>query len=141
MKKIYKCSRIILSIISFLTFTIIFMFQGSDWLVLPPAFALITYAFSFPSSIVSKILFNIGDKIENKLLKVLYYIFLPIFLIFVCIMMIKLIYFVSNNFVSTLGQAIMVVIFMMIVSLGIVLPYIQTLVVLVLKKIEKFNNI
>ena len=139
MEKSYRISRIILAVITLIIFSIIIINEDKSWRVIPFIFAAIVFGLSFPSSVISRKLINIGNKIENKILKVLYYvIFLPIisFIIFVGIALVM--YFVDksiptpNELSSALSQALMFLFLVAVAFICIILPYIQTLIVLII---------
>lgn len=79
MEKSYKISRVILAVMTFIIFNIMFIHEDVSWKILPPIFAIIVFVISFLSSMISKLLINVGNKLKSKLIKILYYIIaLPI---------------------------------------------------------------
>lgn len=59
--------------------------EDVSWKIIPFVFGAIVFGLSFPSSVISKKLLNIGNNLESKFLRTFYYIIaLPIisFLIF-----------------------------------------------------------
>lgn len=143
-KKIYMISRIIIAIVTFIIFNIMFTNEDESWNFLPPIFSLIAFVISFPSSIVSKKLINIGGRIQNKLLKFLYYsIALPVISFLVFWIMYVIMNFISdsiptpNDFASALGQALKFLFFLTVGTICIIVPYIQTLIVLLIKSFIK----
>ena len=144
MKKSYRISRIILAVITVVIFNIMFINEDESWRIIPFIFAAIVFGLSYPSSVISRKLINIGNKIESKLLKILYYVIaLPIiaFLIFYGIFIIWLSIFASvptqNEMGAALGQGLMFLFLLAVVFIGIILPYVQTIIVLILNKFIK----
>ena len=144
MKKSYRISRIILAVITVVIFNIMFINEDESWRIIPFIFAAIVFGLSYPSSVISRKLINIGNKIESKLLKILYYVIaLPIiaFLIFYGIFIIWLSIFASvptsNEMGAALGQGFMFLFLLAVVFIGIILPYVQTIIVLILNQFIK----
>lgn len=143
-EKMYKISRLILAIMTFIIFNIMFINEDISWKFLPIVFALIAFGVSFPSSILSKKLVNIGDKIENRLLRILYYIIiLPIiiFAFFLAIYAFVIFIYVTipkpSEFSAALGQAFFALFVATVGAICIIVPYIQTLIVLILRRFIK----
>ena len=143
-EKLYKISRIILAIMTFIIFNIMFINEDVSWKFLPIIFALIAFGVSFPSSIISKKIMNVGNKIESKILKVLFYIIiLPIviFILFLAIYTFVIFIFESiptpSEFGAALGQALLALFIVAIGTICVIVPYIQTLIVLILKQFIK----
>ncbi len=145
MEKSYKISRLILALIAFIIFKIVFINEDVSWMI-PLIFAIIVFVLSFPSSVVSKLIINIGNKLKSKLLKILFYIFLlPIqFLLFLMIYGFIATFFESIPTPNDMGAALSIAFFcLFLVTIGticVILPYIQTLIVLILKRLIKDNN-
>ena len=143
MKKImeteYKISRIILTIIVFIIFNVILIIGDSKHLIVPLIFALITFGISFLSSKISRKIISIANKLESKLLKILYYMFaLPIIIfLFFGLMYIISIIPRDNTLDAALKKGIMVVLLNVFGIFGVVLPYVQTLIVLILNRFVK----
>ena len=144
MKKINMISRIILSIIVFILFSIFIMNEDSSWIIIPIIFSVITFGLSFPSTIFAQKIIKIGDKINNKLLKVLYYILLLIILLVLCLV----IYFIiiniydkhiihPNEFMDALDIGLLLLFIIYCLIIAIVLPYFQAIIINILKKIVK----
>jgi len=145
MNKIYKLSRIFLT---FLIFTIALMCVDDEaplayFLILPIAFGGITYLISFLTSIISKKIFFIGNKINNAFFKIVYYIGI---LIVGCLSL-SLNHFVfeiilcENDFSVLLFNDVCRLLIDGAILIGIILPYFQTLIVLILKRFinDKFD--
>lgn len=144
MEKSYKISRVILAVMAFIIFNIMFIHEDVSWRILPPIFAVIVFGISYPSSVISRLLINIGNKLESKLLKILYYVIaLPIisFLLFYGIYAIMFFIFESiptpNEMGAALSQALLLLFCIAVGAICVIVPYIQTLIVLILKRFVK----
>lgn len=144
MKKSYKLSRIILAILAFLIFNIMFINEDISWKILSFIFSLITFIMSFPSSIINKKIINLGNNIKNNMIKILFYIIVLPIIIFILSILIYLfnilifdIFPTSNDFATRLGQGLLILFFIIVEIICIIVPYIQTLIVLILKQIIK----
>ena len=143
-KKLYKISRIIIAIITFIVFNIMYINEDISWKILPIFFAVLSYGFSFPSSIISERLMNFTDKIKNRIVKfLLYIIFMPTILFFLFLALYRVImYFFDkmptpNELGAALNQALTAVFIVTIGTIFLIVPYIQTIIVLILKKFIK----
>lgn len=143
MKKIDNITRLILSILTFIIFNIMIINEDSSWNIIPLLFSVIVFLLSFPSSLISKKIIEIGNKINNKNLKIMYYVFLPIVLIVISLIIIGLVTIISeqipipDDFASSLGQALIILFIMVSIFIGIILPYVQTIITLILSKFIK----
>ena len=142
MEKSYKISRKIIAVITFILFGYISVNEfGGSWWIVPIIFTAIAFGFSFPSTLISKKLINIGNKLESKILRILYYIILLpaiAFLVFYGVYAIGL--FIAdftptpNEMGTALSKAFVILFWITAVTICIVLPYIQTLIVLILNR-------
>ena len=145
MDKIYKLSSMFLT---FLIFTIILMCLDEKaplayFFILPITFGVITYLISFLTTIISKKIFFIGNKINNAFFKIVYYIGI---LIVGCLSL-SLNHFVfeiilcENDFSVLLFNDVCRLLIDGAILIGIILPYFQTLIVLILKRFinDKFD--
>lgn len=144
MKKSYKLSHIILAILAFLIFNIMFINEDISWKFLSFIFSLITFIMSFPSSIISKKIINLGNNIKNNMIKILFYIIVLPIIIFILSILIYLfnilifdIFPISNDFATELGQGLLILFLITVEIICIIVPYIQTLIVLILKQMIK----
>lgn len=144
MQKSYKIARIILAIITFIIFNIMIINEDASWKFIPFIFGVIVFGLSFPSSVISRKLINIGNNLESKLLRILYYVIaLPIisFLIFGVACLIMYFFYENipkpNEMGAALGQALMFLFFVAVVFICVILPYIQTVIILVLNRFIK----
>ena len=131
-EKIYRISRIILTIMSFIIFNIVLINEDKSWLVVPVIFAVITYMLCFLTTKISKKIISISEKISNHLLKLLYYIALSVIILIICIGLLWILDYIPAN---SLGQGLISLFIVVILCIGVILPYIQSLVVILLKKL------
>lgn len=143
-KKAYTISRIIIPILTLIIFSIIFRNEESSIIKLSLIFVIISFLASFPSTIISTKLINVGDKIKNKILKVLYYVvLLPIIAIILAIIMYIIIVYIhellpkAKDFNTSLGRVIAALTIAIIGIILILVPYVQTILVIIIKKIIK----
>lgn len=138
-KKSYKLSHIILAIFAFLIFNIMFINEDISWKFLSFIFSLITFIISFPSSIISKKIINIGDKIKSRIMQVLFYIIiLPIFLFSLFLLIYLAAMFIFDTIPNPeLGQSLLILFIVMIITIIIIIPYIQTIIILILNRLLK----
>lgn len=145
MKKINMISRIILAVITFILFNIMLINEDSSWNIVPVIFSLIVFCLSFPSTIFAEIIIKVGDKINNKLLKIVYYLFLPIILLAICFIVI--VYIIvpytdgtliteTNEIGEALGQALLFLFIVSVMIIVIIMPYVQAIIINILKKIK-----
>lgn len=137
-------SKVILVVITFIIFNIMIINEDSSWLILPFFFSLVVFLVSFPSTFISKVFIKIGDRLDKRILKILYYIIiLPALMIFLFSGICCIIGFLyerypsSDDFASILGQGLLFL-FLSVASLVcIIIPYIQTLLILFLRRFIK----
>ncbi len=124
--KTFKISRIVITILTFIIFNIMIIINQRDFFnIIPFIFAALTFAFSFPSSVISRKLISVGNSLKSKLLRILYYLLiLPIISIVLAYIILFILVTNSNNLFIIFWIAIGVI--------GVVLPYIQTIIVLVI---------
>ena len=144
MKKINMISRVIMAVITFILFSIMIINEDSSWNVVPVIFSLIVFGLSFPSTIFAEKIIKIGNKINNKLLKIAYYVFLPIVLLGICLIIYMIVLYIDDTFINTpnefgaaLGQAFLLLFIIAVMTIVIVLPYVQAIIINILKKIMK----
>ena len=143
-KKIYMISKVALVIITFVIFSIMIINEDSSWNIVPIIFSLIAFGFSFPSTIFAKKIITIGDKIRNVFFKIVFYIVLPIALLVICLAFYMGINYIYDTFITTpnelgaaLGQALLLLFIVAVVSIAIIMPYIQAIIIIILKRIIK----
>lgn len=144
-EKAYKISRIIIPILSFLLLCIMGINEESDWIIISIILSTIIFGFCFPSTWMSKKIIKVGNKINNKFLHICYYIiFLPIidFLLFYLLYAAIIfggykIFTRTTDMGQALGQAFTILFFGFIAFVCIFIPYIQSIIVIILKKLLK----
>ena len=143
-KKIYMISRVVLTLLTFIIFNIMIINEDSSWLILPFIFSLVVFFVSFPSAFISKVLIKIGDRFDKRILKTLYYvIILPALIIFLFSLICCIIGFLyerypsPDGFASILGQGLVFLFLVVVCFVCIIIPYIQTLLVLFLRRFVK----
>ena len=144
MKKIYMISRVVLTLLTFIIFNIMIINEDSSWLILPFVFSLIVFLVSFPSTFISKIFIKMGDRLDKRILQILYYvIILPALIIFLFSVICCIIGFLyerypsPDDFAAILGQGLVFLFLTILVFVCIIIPYIQTLLVLFLRRFVK----
>lgn len=138
--KCYKISRIILTIITFLITIILGINKLDNVIVVSIIIALFTYSVSYSSTMISKKLVGIGDKLDNNLKRVIYYfVILPIVIavVYSIIYVINKVFPISNQFETSIAQTILFFISIELLLICIIVPYIQTLIVLVIRNFIK----
>lgn len=149
MEGYYNKSRIIMLILAVVVSLIMFINEDISFKLYGTFFiAIVTLVVSYLVTPISKKMIERGDKLEKKLWRILYYVLvLPILLVMLFLVAFVVITFLFNNklqntqdFGALLGVGI-IMIFLFIAS-GIVLmvPYIQSLIVLFLRNREKKNK-
>ncbi len=146
LSKEYKISGMFITILV-MTATFI-IFHNEDISVRLFATALFTVAALIISILGTRLSIRIiktGDRIKNKLVKVLYYIGLPIALICLTGLVWAVMAVVNGKLANTddigtsFGQSYLLAIVAIDVCIFAIIPYIQTIIVLALRKFKKFN--
>lgn len=145
-EKAYKLSRYVMSIISFIILCIMFINEDSSWITVALILSIIVLGLSFPSTWMSKKIYKFGNELESTFARVSYYLlFLPIlefilfYLSYVLILFLgdKFIITENNDLATALSQAFTVLFFVFVATVCIILPHIQTMVVIVIKHFLK----
>ena len=144
MKKIKMISRVIMMIMSFALFSIMIINEDSSWNIFPVIFSFLVFFLSFPSTLFAEKIIETGNKINNKLLKIAYYVFLPIALLGICLIIYMIVLYIGDCFVttsnemgSTIGQGLLLLFIVAVMVIVIVLPYIQAIIINILKRVIK----
>ena len=146
LSKEYKISGMFITILV-MTATFI-IFHNEDISVRLFATALFTVPTLITSILGTRVSIRIiktGDRIKNKLVKVLYYIGLPIALICLTGLVWAVMAVVNGKLANTddigtsFGQSYLLAIVAIAVCIFAIIPYIQTIIVLALRKFKKFN--
>lgn len=147
MKNSYTISRIVISVLAGVISLIVFhnehitLMLGAT--VLITAVALVM---SFLATPVSKQMTGIGDRIMNKYLRIFYYfMLLPFILVVVYLLWLLIYYFFDHMERSTemgeaLGKALIAVFLGVVVLIMFIVPYVQSLIVLLLRVKRKDSN-
>lgn len=146
LSKEYKISGIFITILVMAATFIIF--HNEDISVRLFATALFTVAALITSILGTRVsvrIIKMGDRIKNKLVSVLYYIGLPIALICLTGLVWVVMAVVNGKLANTdnigtsFGRSYMLAIVAIAVCIFAIVPYIQTIIVLGLRKFKKFN--
>lgn len=98
---------------------------------------------SFLATPISKRIISTGDSIANKYLRVLYYILLlPLILLIVYLLCMLILLIFSRpehsaELAEALGKALITLFLFAVIFIAFIVPYVQTLIVLLLRKIMK----
>ena len=140
MKKIYMISRIILTAITFILFSLLIIGGGSSFAVVPITYSIIVFACSFPSTKLAEKIIDKGQMIDNIFVRIGYYIILFIVLLIVCYICIYLINYIYNNCFITptnlnasIRQDLFLLLIISIVCNLVILPYFQAIIINILK--------
>lgn len=138
MKKCIKLSRLLLSLTVFIILNAWFIFENDPQWIFSTIISVIIFFFSFPSSKISEFIINNGDKIKNKILRILFYLLiLPItFIIFIFIVMLLCalvveLFFPTNSI--SIGTAILIAFIGIGILTCVIVPYYQTIIILILR--------
>ena len=144
MEKHIKISRIIITLIAFILLNIWFLYENDPQWIISTIISIIVFFISSPSSKICKFIINEGDKIENKILKILFFAFaLPIIFFLLLCMVALLCAFIVEFFVPAnslnLGLAVLIAFTGIGIFTCVLVPYFQTLIILTLRKFLKTN--
>lgn len=147
MKKEYLLSGLILSLLTFVIFLIATVNEDiSNRVVFLVVFPIITFALSFPGALFSKQIIRIGDKISKKAFRTLFYLAMPLVSIGLFCGTAALIYYLDDmfpaegEFNAILGRGLLVVFVLITVFIVFLLPSVQTLIVLLIKALQKRDD-
>lgn len=142
MKKEYRLSRVILVVLALITMLI--LCKNIDYTVKRIAgflFCLAALLASFAGTRVSRKMIQTGDRIPNILLRILYYIGLPVGSLAIAALVgsggiivlgnLPL----SNKLRIAAGQFMFILVFVSALFVYLIVPYFQTIIVLLLRKI------
>lgn len=142
MEKYYKISRVILVIATLIISEIMFINEDESWRIIPFIFSVVVLGFSFPSSIISKKLINFEKKLEKPILKILYYVVvLPVIALLFFYVLYLIMFFIfervqiSNEIGPALEQSFVFLFLIAVIFIAVILPYIQTLIVLIINQL------
>lgn len=144
MKKEYRISRIIIVMLVMVVTFFAFINEDISLRIFATALFMTTALLAvFLGSRVSLLMIKMGDRIRNKIVTVIYYICLPIILICLVLLVWAVMEIVvsglpdTGNFGSTVGQVYLCVMVAIAECIFIIIPYVQTIIVLILRKISK----
>ena len=143
--KYIKLSRIIITFVVFIVLNGWFLYENDPQWIFSIIISVVVLVISSPSSKICKFLINKGDKIESKILKVLYYIFaLPIAFILLLFIVGIFCNFVVTLFENTGSLSLGVGVLIAFIGIGIftcvLVPYFQTLIILILRYFLKVKD-
>lgn len=147
MKKEYNISRIIIWVITFLiTFLALINEEIQVRIFFATVFTLSTFMASFAFTWLSKIMIRHGNKMKSKVKKIVYYV--GIFVIDVAVVaavggfvaFLDTLTDYPNDLGSSLGRALGVLMLIGALGLMMLVPYIQTLLVLLISKFTKTST-
>lgn len=138
MERCIKLSRIFVSLTVFIILNAWFLFENDPQWIFSIIISTVVFFLSFPSSKVCKFLINKGDKIKNKILRILFYtLLLPIiFIIFIFIVMLLCALFVELFFSTdsiSLGTAVLIAFTGIGILTCVLVPYYQTIIILIFR--------
>lgn len=133
-KREYNISRIIIVICTFVAFSLIFRNEDSSWWKLTPTFAFAAFLLSFMSEVISKKIIMYGDNIKSMFKKLLYYVAIPIIsLVIYWVMLFGAEVLVPDDI--SLDAGLIIVFFFVIIFIGVILPFVQSIIVLIARKL------
>jgi hypothetical protein len=138
--KYLKISRLIVTLLAFIILNAWFLWENDPQWILSIIISCAVFIVSFPSSKICLTLINKGDNIKNTFYKVAYYgLALPI-IFFVTIILVAILCSVLVSLIPeetlTLGLALLIAFAGIGIFTCILVPYFQTLIILLLKKIN-----
>ncbi len=142
MDKYVRISRVIITLMVFIVLNSWFLYDNDPQWILSIIISGVVFFINSPSAKICKFLINKGDKIESKILKILYYIFaLPIaFLVILFIIGILCALGVAlfeQTGKLNLGWAVLIAFTGIGIFTYILVPYFQILIILFLRRFIK----
>lgn len=142
MNKCIRQSRLIILVLIFIVLNSWFIYENDPQWIVTSIISLICFLISFPSSKLSKLMIKKGDKIKNKIYNFLYYAFLlPIIFLLVLLATIIILSLIFEYVIPvealSLGAALIIAFSGIGLFTCILVPYFQTLIILILRKINK----
>lgn len=142
MEREYKLSRIIIAVLMMLISFIMLINEDISVKIFGMSlFTLVAFLASFLGTRVSRKMIQVGDKIASILIRILYYIVLLITLLAAGYAIYSIICFIfeemphSNELGIAAGEAMLAALIGSSFVVFVIIPYFQTLIVLVLRKI------
>ncbi len=135
MEKYIQISRVIITLMVFIVLNVWFLFENDPHWVIALIISIVVFFINFPSSKICKFIINKGDKITNKILKALYYVFaLPIIFLILLLIVLLLLTFIFEDMELSLGTGILIVFTGIGIFTCVLVPYFQTLIILILRR-------
>ena len=141
MKNYYTISRKILCILAvIISLTASIHEDISVKIVAVMLFFLITLAASFFTTPISKKVIHIGDSIANTFLRILFYCSILPLTLLIAYILYALILCIYDQSSGSINAAALTIFLYITTTIVVIVPYIQTLTVLILRKMLKDNN-
>lgn len=146
MKEYYSKSRIIMLVLAVVVSLIMFINEDISFKIYGTIFiAIVTLVVSYLITPISKKMIEIGDKLEKKIWRILYYVLmLPIILVLVILIYLLIEYMDGlkqpqkyQDIGAALSDAFKVIALYVIFFILFLMPYVQSLIVLFLRNREK----
>lgn len=138
MEKCIKLSRTFVTLTVFIILNAWFLFENDPQWIFSIIVSAVVFFISIPTSKVCKFLINKGDKIKNKILRILFYaLVLPIiFIILIFIVMLFCALVVEVFFPTdsiSLGTAVLIAFTGVGILTCVLVPYYQTIIILIIR--------
>ena len=138
MEKCIKLSRTFVTLTVFIILNAWFLFENDPQWIFSIIVSAVVFFISIPTSKVCKFLINKGDKIKNKILRILFYaLVLPIILIILIFIVMLLCALVVEVFFPTdsisLGTAVLIAFTGVGILTCVLVPYYQTIIILIIR--------
>lgn len=138
MKKEYRISRVILVVLTLITVLILFQNDGDEAkLVAGFLFCSAALLASFLGTRVSRKMIQTGDRISNILLRILYYAGLLLGSLAIAALVGGGFIIVLGDKARSIGEAAWIVLLGFALFIFLIVPYLQTIIVLLLRRIFK----
>ena len=151
MKKEYWISRAILCVLALIVFFIAIINEDESFNIVPFIFTGVVFALSFISEIFSRLLIKLGDRKTKMGWKLLCYLVIPVGIMVLLMSVLWLIAWIEgeisrkmdieyDSMGDVMSYALVYLLIMISAFIGIILPYLQTLIVLPLRRIMNKSN-
>lgn len=147
MKRCYMISRVAICVLAGVISSIALINEHITLkIVATVSITAAAFVMSFLATPVRRQMISIGDSIMNKFFRIFYYIILLPLILLVVGLLWMLIYFCYDNtehsaeLGKALGEALMTIFLCGVIFIVFIVPYLQTLIVLMLRAILKDNN-
>lgn len=138
MEKCIKLSRTFVTLTVFIILNAWFLFENDPQWIFSIIVSAVVFFISIPTSKACKFLINKGDKIKNKILRILFYaLVLPIIFIILIFIVMLLCALVVELFFPTdsisLGTAVLIAFTGVGILSCVLVPYYQTIIILIFR--------